>query len=69
MLQATWKCPKCNHFEFEADTIATTGTGLSRFFDIQNKKYTAITCKKCKFTEFYKADSSTLKNVLDFFVG
>ena len=67
MQHENWQCPKCNFREFETDKFAATGGGLTKFFNIQNKKYTTVTCTQCKYTEIYKADTSTLGNVLDFF--
>jgi len=64
-----WACPKCQHTQFETDEIASTGAGLSKMFDIQNKKFTAISCMKCRYTEFYKGDTSMLGNIFDFFTG
>ena len=68
-MHSTWSCQKCTHTQFETDEISTTGSGLSRLFDIQNKKYTTFTYKQWRYTEFYKGDSSMLNNILDFFVG
>lgn len=62
-----WKCIKCDNDEFEEDQIATTGSFWSKFFNIQNKKFTTITCTKCTYTEMYRTESSTIENVLDFF--
>lgn len=62
-----WKCPKCKNKEFEADQFAATGGGLTKFFNIQSKKYTTVTCTSCRYTEMYKTNTSTLGNVLDFF--
>ena len=67
MQHSNWNCPKCQNREFETDQFAATGGGLTKFFNIQNKKYTTVTCAQCRFTEIYKADTSTLGNVLDFF--
>lgn len=67
MQHKNWTCPKCQHREFETDQFAATGGGLTKFFNIQSKKYTTVTCEQCKFTEIYKAETSTLGNVLDFF--
>jgi predicted nucleic-acid-binding Zn-ribbon protein len=44
----------------------TAGGGLTKFFNIQNKKFTTISCTKCTYTEIYKTDTSALSNVLDF---
>ena len=45
--------------------IAATGTGLTKFMNMQNRKFVAITCDRCKYTEFYKGESSMLSNILD----
>jgi len=64
-----WQCPKCKNHEFETDQFAATGGGFAKIFDVQNKKFTTVTCSRCKFTEIYKADTSTLGNVFDFFTN
>ena len=43
-----WQCPKCQDSEFEEGQIATTGGGLSKFFNVQNKKFATVTCTRCK---------------------
>ncbi len=67
MQHNNWKCPKCQNDEFEEGKFAATGGGLSKFFNVQNKKFATVTCMRCKYTEIYKTDTSTLWNVLDFF--
>ena len=62
-----WQCAKCQNKEFTSDQFAATGRGLTKFFNIQSKKFTTVTCTRCKYTEIYKTDTSTLGNVLDFF--
>jgi hypothetical protein len=49
------------------DTISTTGSGLSKMFDIQNRKFTAVTCTNCGYTELYRAQSSG--DLVDLFFG
>ena len=46
MQHQNWKCLKCNHTDFETDEFRATG-GISRFFDIQNKKFTTVICSRC----------------------
>ena len=60
---------RCSGHEFETGEIRVAGGVWSRIFDVQNKKYNAVTCNKCGFTEFYKGDKTTLGNVFDFFTG
>lgn len=62
-------CPKCSGEEYETDQFAATGGGLSKMFDIQNKKYSTVSCKKCGYTELYKGTTSTLSNIFDFFTN
>ena len=67
MNQSQYRCVKCNHNQYESGEFRATGGTLSKIFDIQNQKFTTISCQKCFYTEIYKADSSTLGNVIDFF--
>ena len=59
-------CPKCGNTSFEHDTIQTTGGNFSKIFDVQNKKFTAVSCTQCGYTEFYKQKSSLAWNIVDF---
>jgi len=64
-----YKCPKCGNNTYETDTIAATGGGFSKFFDVQNKKFTAVICTNCKYVDLYKVKSSMLGNIFDLFTG
>ena len=59
-----FSCSKCNNDQYETEEIRTTGK-YSRFFDMQNKKFTAVSCTQCGYTEIFKGDSSKLGNFLD----
>jgi hypothetical protein len=67
MEQSSWLCPKCKNRDYETDTLAATGGGWSKIFDVQNKKFTTVTCTNCRYTEFYKTTTSTLGNIFDLF--
>lgn len=60
-------CPKCGHTEAETDTIATSGSGLTKMFDIQNRQFTVVSCTNCGFSELYRGRSSG--NMIDLFFG
>ena len=66
MSNMSYQCPKCGNMQYELDEIRTTGGALSKIFDVQNKKFTTVTCTQCQYTEFYKGDTSTLGNIFDF---
>ena len=67
MQHNNWQCPKCQNKVFETDQFAATGGGLTKFFNVQNKKFTTVTCSSCTYTEIYRTETSTLGNILDFF--
>lgn len=67
MEHKNWECPKCKNKQFETGQMSATAGGLSKFFNIQSNKYASLTCRRCGYTEFYKGETSTLENVLDFF--
>ncbi|MDZ7797558.1 MAG: zinc ribbon domain-containing protein [Candidatus Marinimicrobia bacterium] len=69
MKELKFVCPKCGSRQYELDEIRTTGGRVSKFLDVQNKKFTAVVCERCKYTEFYRASSSMLGNIFDLFVG
>ncbi|MBN2063422.1 MAG: zinc ribbon domain-containing protein [Sedimentisphaerales bacterium] len=64
-----WQCIKCGNTNYEVGKFAATGGGLSKIFDIQNKKFSTVTCTQCKYTEIYQAETSMLGNIFDFIVG
>ncbi|MEA1932183.1 zinc ribbon domain-containing protein [Halohasta litorea] len=61
-------CPKCGHTEAEVDKISTTGGGLSKLFDIQNRGFKTVSCTSCGYTELYKSDAGS-SDLLDIFLG
>jgi len=66
-------CQKCGSSGARAKRIAATGTGFSKFFDIQHNKFIALSCHRCGFTELYNLEaleaSSSLSDVLDMLFG
>lgn len=62
-------CIKCHSTEAATKEIATTGTGLSKIFDVQHNHFIAVYCTNCGYTEFYHKQSTTASNVIDFFFG
>jgi len=60
-------CPKCGHRETEVDDIATAGTGLTKLFDVQNRRFTVVSCVNCGYSELYKGSSQ--HDLADLFFG
>ena len=49
-----YKCAKCQHTGYETDEFRATGGNFAKIFDIQNKKFTTVSCKRCGYTEMYR---------------
>lgn len=64
-----YTCPKCGNTSYEIGEFRATGGFLTKIFDIQSQRYSTVTCSRCKYTEIYKAHSSTLGNIFDFFTN
>ncbi|MCF7811550.1 zinc ribbon domain-containing protein [bacterium] len=69
MHHKNYHCVKCGNTEYETDEFRATGGMLTKIFDVQSKRFTTVTCTRCKYTEIYKADSSMLGNIFDFFTN
>lgn len=69
MEHKNWECVKCRNKSFEIGEMRVSGGFWSKLFDVQNNKYTAVTCNRCSYTEFYKGSSSSIGNVFDFLAG
>jgi len=69
MLHPNYRCSKCDHREYETSEFRVTGSFLAKIFDVQGKKYSTVTCQRCKYTEIFAADSSTLGNIFDIFTN
>ncbi|MCK4663513.1 MAG: zinc ribbon domain-containing protein [Bacteroidales bacterium] len=69
MKTSKYTCPKCGNRFYDVDEFRATGSFLTKLFNIQNKRFTTISCTRCFYTEIYKASSNQLGNILDFFTN
>lgn len=69
MKNLNYTYPKCDNKTFKVGEMRATGGTLSKIFDIQNQKFSSVTCERCTYTEFYKTKTSALPNVFDFITG
>jgi uncharacterized protein len=64
-----YTCHRCGCNACSLGEARITGGFWSKVFDIEGRKFSTITCKRCRHTEFFEADRNTLSNIFDFFVG
>ncbi|MEO0649182.1 MAG: zinc ribbon domain-containing protein [Planctomycetota bacterium] len=69
MPNPAWTCPKCTSNDYESDEFRATGGMLSKVFDVQTKRFSTVTCRRCTYTEMYRTKQSGLGNVFDFLFG
>ena len=73
-IESRFKCAKCRSSGATVKSLAMTGTGISRMFDIQHNRYVFASCKNCGYTEVYNLDilsgsQDTVGNILDIMFG
>jgi hypothetical protein len=52
-LASKFACPRCKNHGGEVERLAMSGTGMSRFFDIQRHRYAFVSCRTCGYTEIF----------------
>lgn len=64
-------CARCKQQGGSTERLAMSGTGFSRFFEIQPYRYAFVSCNNCGYTEVYnlkmlegKDDLGTFLDVL-----
>lgn len=62
-------CIKCGSTKAATKEISTTGTGLSKIFDVQHNQFLVVYCQNCGYSEFYNKESSKASNIIDLFFG
>jgi predicted nucleic-acid-binding Zn-ribbon protein len=63
------QCPHCGNMNFDLGEVFMAGSLLTKIFNIQNRKFSTLTCTKCFYTEFYRLPMKKIQNVLDFMAG
>ena len=66
MEKKKYVCVKCGNEHYVSDQFQATGGDFAKIFDVQNKKFTTISCTNCGYTELYKNKNSDGWDILDF---
>ena len=46
MEQKQYRCPKCGFDRYESDQFQATGGNFAKIFDVQNKKFLTVSCRR-----------------------
>ncbi len=66
---AKYRCPKCGHQGAEIETIRAASGLVSKLLHLESARFEAVTCRRCRYTELYKADRNTLRDILATLAG
>ncbi len=70
MAKQAYKCVKCGETSYKTGELRTTGSGISRFLNLQNQKYATVACEGCGYTEMYRVDGGgKMGTILDIFTN
>ncbi len=65
----SYACAKCGCTDYSRNEIRTEGGWLSAAFDVSTHRFTAVSCTRCGYTEFYRANASGGSQLFDFLVS
>ncbi len=69
MVKQRFVCAKCGSSDYSSGEIRTTGSGVSRFLNMQNQKFAVVSCTGCGYSELYRMDGSGISNIFDIFTN
>ena len=47
-------CEKCGHADVDVQDVAASSDGFARLLDVQSRRFRAVSCARCGYTEFYR---------------
>ncbi len=68
LLAQEFICPRCDNRGAHVERLAMSGTGLSRFLEIQPHRYAFVSCNNCGYTEVYNLKTLEGKDNLGTFL-
>jgi predicted nucleic-acid-binding Zn-ribbon protein len=60
-----YTCPKCGNKQYEIGEIWAIGSLWARIFEYYSKKFTYISCQKCRYTELFKVPQKDIGEVFN----
>ena len=58
-------CPKCGNKQYEMGEIWTIGSIWTRMFEFHNRRFTFVSCQKCRYTELFKTSQKNIGEVFN----
>jgi predicted nucleic-acid-binding Zn-ribbon protein len=67
-LAEAFVCRKCDQRGADVQQLSMSGTGVSRFLDIQPYRYAFVSCTNCGYTEVFNLKTLAGKDDLGMFL-
>jgi len=64
-----YTCPKCGGKKYELKGVIVQHSQFSQVFSIPGRRYTAVICERCRYTEMYNLPVKNINEAFDFFPG
>lgn len=68
LLAQEFVCKRCRQTGAHVERLAMSGTGFSRFFDVQPYRYAFVSCNNCGYTEIFNLKMLEGKDDLGTFI-
>ncbi|RDZ29171.1 zinc ribbon domain-containing protein [Lysobacter silvisoli] len=66
---SSYVCVKCGGTDCEVAELRGAGGLMSSVLDVSTRKFKTVSCERCGYTEFYRADLSDGAKLFDFLAG
>jgi uncharacterized protein len=60
-----YTCPKCGNKEYEIGEIWTIGSFWTRIFELHNRRFTFVSCQRCRYSELFKVPQKEIGEAYD----
>ena len=62
-------CPKCGGKKYLVKGVVIQHSQFSQVFSILGRRYTAVICDRCKYSDFYNLPPNRIGEAFDFSSG
>jgi hypothetical protein len=63
-----YTCPKCGNKQYETGEIWTISSFWTKMFEFYNRRFTFVSCQRCRYTELYKVQKKKLGETVNYLI-
>ena len=61
-----YTCPKCGNKQYDIGEMWAFSSFWTRLLELHTRRFTFLSCQKCKYTEFYRVSKKEIGEVINF---